>query len=83
MYVQWMLNLFTRMVKDENEESLAAAIRLVDEDLPQANNYLTVLKVINVRKNSKRFLRILSHLKILLIQQILINIHHFLNYLML
>lgn len=52
MYVQWILNLFTRMIKDENEESLAAAIRLVDEDLPQANNYLTVFEG---NKRKKKF----------------------------
>ncbi len=48
MYLQWMLNLFTRLIKDNNvdsnKQSLAAALRFVDEDLPQANKYLTLFE---------------------------------------
>jgi hypothetical protein len=44
MYLQWMLNLFTRLIKDGKSLSLESAIRFVDEDLPQANNYLTIFE---------------------------------------
>ena len=44
MYLQWMLNVFTRFIKDDKENSLAAAIRFVDEDLPQANLYLQLFE---------------------------------------
>lgn len=48
MYLQWMLNLFARLIKDNNvdsnKQSLAAALRFVDEDLPQANKYLTLFE---------------------------------------
>lgn len=44
MYLQWMLNLFTRLLKDGKESSIELAIRFVNEDLPQANNYLTVFE---------------------------------------
>ena len=44
MYLQWMLNVFTRFIKDDKESSLSAAIRFVDEDLPQANLYLQLFE---------------------------------------
>ena len=44
MYLQWMLNLFTRLIKDGKITSLESAIRFVNEDLPQANNYLTIFE---------------------------------------
>jgi Leucine-rich repeat (LRR) protein len=44
MYLQWMLNLFSRLIKDGKINNLEAAIRLVNEDLPQANNYLTLFE---------------------------------------
>ena len=44
MYLQWMLNVFTRLVKDGKENSLLAAIRFVEEDLPQANKYLLLFE---------------------------------------
>lgn len=44
MYLQWMLNVFTRFIKDDKESSLASAIRFVDEDLPQANLYLQLFE---------------------------------------
>lgn len=37
MYLQWMLTIFTKLIKDGDFE---AAIRLTFEDLPQANEYL-------------------------------------------
>ena len=53
MYVQWMLNLFVRLLKDsDNKESVEAAIRFVTEDLPQANSYLTLF---NDNKRKKKF----------------------------
>lgn len=52
MYLQWMLNLFTRLIKESNISSLEAAIRFVDEDLPQANNYLTIFEE---NKRKKKF----------------------------
>ena len=44
MYLQWMLNLFTRLIKDGKESSIAAAIRFVVEDLPQAKSYLILFE---------------------------------------
>lgn len=40
MYLQWMLNLFSRYLK--NEEHIEEAIRFVEEDLPQAKQYLII-----------------------------------------
>lgn len=53
MYLQWMLNLFTRLVKDGGELSIASAIRFVNEDLPQANVYLTLFED---NKRKKKFM---------------------------
>jgi len=47
MYTQWMLTVFTRYLKDNNE---AEAIRFVFEDLPLASNYLNIFEK-NKRKN--------------------------------
>lgn len=44
MNLQWMLNLFTRLIKDGKELSIESAIRFVNEDLPQANNYLSIFE---------------------------------------
>jgi hypothetical protein len=44
MYLQWMLNVFTRYIKEGTELSIASAIRFVDEDLPQANMYLQLFE---------------------------------------
>ena len=52
MYLQWILNLFTRLLKETNNNSIAAAIRLVKEDLPQANLYLTLFEE---NKRKKKF----------------------------
>lgn len=48
--VQWMLNVFTRFLKEGDNASVQMAIRFVIEDLPQANNYLTLFEA-NKRKN--------------------------------
>jgi hypothetical protein len=44
------VNIVSRLLKDGSVSSIESAIRFVIEDLPQANNYLTILKIINVRK---------------------------------
>jgi len=50
MYVQWMLNMFSRFMKDV--KSQAYGIRLVGEDLPQAEKYLTIFEE---NKRKKKF----------------------------
>ena len=52
MYIQWMLTLFTRFLKEGKELSVSAAIRFVNEDLPQANAYLTLFED---NKRKKKF----------------------------
>ena len=46
MYLQWMLNLFVRLIKseDKTKSNYQMAIRLVLEDLPQANKYLSIFE---------------------------------------
>lgn len=51
--VQWMLNVFTRFLKEGTTERVMAAIRFVTEDLPQANEYITIFEA---NKRKKRFL---------------------------
>lgn len=46
--VQWMLNTFTRLLKSGGA-SINAAIRFVDEDLPEANSYISIFEA-NKRK---------------------------------
>jgi Leucine-rich repeat (LRR) protein len=53
MYLQWMLTVFTRLVKDGKEVSTASAIRFVKEDLPQANLYLQLFED---NKRKKKFI---------------------------
>jgi Leucine-rich repeat (LRR) protein len=50
IYLQWMLNLFSRLLKEK--KSIESAIRLVQEDLPQANKYLTLFEE---NKRKKKF----------------------------
>jgi hypothetical protein len=50
IYVQWMLTLFSRLIKDLKTQSYG--IRLVGEDLPQANMYLTLFEE---HKRKKKF----------------------------
>lgn len=52
MYLQWMLNLFVRLLKTNKKEDIEIAIRLVVEDLPQANRYLTIFEN---NKRKKKF----------------------------
>jgi len=50
MYVQWMLNMFSRFMKDVKSQQYG--IRLVGEDLPQAERYL---KLFEDNKRKKKF----------------------------
>lgn len=50
IYVQWMLNMFSRFMKDV--KSQAYGIRLVGEDLPQAETYLGIFED---NKRKKKF----------------------------
>ena len=52
MYLQWMLNVFVRLLKAGDVTSIEAAIRFVDEDLPQASNYLLLFED---NKRKKKF----------------------------
>jgi len=52
MYIQWMLQLFSRLIKNGDKQSREAAIRFVDEDLAMANNYLTLFEG---NKRKKKF----------------------------
>jgi hypothetical protein len=54
IYVQWMLNLFARLIKDLKTQSFG--IRLVGEDLPQANTYLTLFEEHKRKKEIQRFM---------------------------
>ena len=53
MYLQWMLTVFTRFIKDGKDISTASAIRFVKEDLPQANLYLQLFED---NKRKKKFI---------------------------
>lgn len=52
MYLQWMLNVFSRLLKEGSTNSIATAVRFVDEDLPQANSYLQLFED---NKRKKKF----------------------------
>jgi len=52
IYLQWMLNIFSRFIKEEKEASKQSAIRFVNEDLPQASKYLTLFEE---NKRKKKF----------------------------
>lgn len=53
VYLQWIGNVFTRLIKEDKELSTQSAIRLVVEDLPQANKYLELFEA-NKRKRKFR-----------------------------
>lgn len=61
MYLQWMLNLFTRLIKDGRIASIESAIRFAVEDLPQANYYLTLFEE-NKRKKKFKELCVASYI---------------------
>jgi len=60
MYLQWMLTVFTRFLKNGGETNISAAIRFVNEDLPQANVYLILFED-NKRKKKFRDLCLSSY----------------------
>jgi hypothetical protein len=60
MYLQWMLNVFTRLIKSGTENDISSAIRFVSEDLPQANVYLVLFED-NKRKRKFRELCLSSY----------------------
>ena len=60
MYLQWMLTVFTRFLKNGGEANVSAAIRFVNEDLPQANVYLILFED-NKRKRKFRDLCLSSY----------------------
>lgn len=49
-FVQWMLNVFNRLLRDENK--IIRAIQFVSEDLPQAKTYLNLFEA---NKRKKKF----------------------------
>lgn len=53
MYIQWMLNVFSRFLREGTETSIATAVRFVEEDLPQANLYLQLFED---NKRKKKFM---------------------------
>lgn len=66
MYLQWMLNLFARLLKDRDKTGIEMAARLVVEDLPQANKYLTLFEDNKRKKRFKELCKgsyILKHVK--------------------
>lgn len=62
--VQWMLTTFARYLK-EGGEGIASAIRFVDEDLPSANQYITLFEANKRKSKFKKLCKtsfILKHL---------------------
>jgi hypothetical protein len=63
--VQWMLNVFTRLIKSGGS-NIHVAIRFVVEDLPQASSYITLFESNKRKKRFKDFCsssHILKHIK--------------------
>jgi hypothetical protein len=60
IYLQWMLNLFSRLLKSDKVNSRDIAVRFVSEDLPQANKYLTLFED-NKRKRKFKDLCLASY----------------------
>jgi len=52
IYLQWMLTVFTQLIKDGKQTNIDAAIRFVEEDLPQSNKYLILFED---NKRKKKF----------------------------
>jgi hypothetical protein len=52
MYLQWMLNVYTKFLKSDDQLDIENAIRFASEDLPQANVYLTLFED---NKRKKKF----------------------------
>lgn len=60
MYLQWMLNLFARLLKDKDSSGFEMAARLVVEDLPQANKYLTIFEDNKRKRSLKSYVRVVT-----------------------
>ena len=60
MYIQWMLTVFTRLLKSDKKNNLELATRFVLEDLPQANKYLVLFED-NKRKRKFKDLCLASY----------------------
>lgn len=52
-YLQWIGNLFIQLIKENKETTIQSAIRLVDEDLPHTNKYLSLFEG---NKRKRKFL---------------------------
>lgn len=52
VFLQWMLNIFSKLAKEGTTSSVESAVRFVEEDLPQANKYLTLFEE---NKRKKKF----------------------------
>lgn len=52
IYVQWMLTLFSKLLKKGDDQSLLNGVRFVEEDLPLANMYLDLFEA---NKRKKKF----------------------------
>ena len=66
IFVQWILNLFSRSIKSDKQEEINFGIRLVVEDLPQANEYLTLFEDHKRKRKFKELAAtsyILKHMK--------------------
>lgn len=53
IYLQWICNLFSQLIKENHEFTTESAIRLVQEDLPHTNKYLTLFEA---NKRKKKFM---------------------------
>lgn len=60
IYLQWMLNVFSRFLKSDKLNSREMAIRFVSEDLPQAKKYLVLFEE-NKRKRKFKELCLSSY----------------------
>jgi hypothetical protein len=55
MCVQWMLTIFSRLIKEEKAVSVSSAVRFVEEDMPQASIYLSLFED---NKRKKKFIEL-------------------------
>lgn len=60
IYTQWMLNVFNNLIKSGEESE---AVRFVDEDLPQAEEYLTLFESHKRKKKFKEYCKVSYVLK--------------------
>jgi Leucine-rich repeat (LRR) protein len=55
IYLQWIGNLFNQLIKEDKETVTQSAVRLVEEDLPQTNKYLTLFEA---NKRKRKFIEL-------------------------